>query len=63
MLEKNELISDKLYVGDFKLTKIYNAFNSHENVRVIKSYHHRKKVYGNNNINNEDNYEKGKSNK
>ena len=35
--------SDIIVVGEFKMTKIYNAFNPNENCRVIKSFQHRKK--------------------
>lgn len=42
-MENNDLESDSINFGTFQLTKIYNAFNSNENNRVIKSYHHRKK--------------------
>jgi hypothetical protein len=35
--------SEVIHLGDFKLTRLYNAFNPNENYRVIKSYQHRKK--------------------
>lgn len=35
--------SETINIGEFKITRIYNAFNPNENYRVIKSYQHRKK--------------------
>lgn len=43
MLQRNSVESDVIYLGEFRLTRIYNAFNPNENYRVIKSYQHRKK--------------------
>ena len=43
ILEKNDLDSDFIKLSEFKLTKIYTAFNPNENYRVIKSYQHRRK--------------------
>jgi hypothetical protein len=43
MLERNNIEDEVMYLGDFRVTRIYNAFNPNENVRVIKSYQHRKK--------------------
>lgn len=47
MIEQNDPSSDKLYIATFKFTRLYNAFNNNENNRVIKSYNHRKKIFGN----------------
>lgn len=46
--------SEKIYLGDFKMTKIYNAFNVNENNRVIKSFHHRKRKGNSENMNESD---------
>lgn len=35
--------SEVIYLGEFRMTRIYNAFNPNENIRVIKSFHHRKR--------------------
>ena len=43
ILEKNDLDSDFIKLSEFKLTKIYTAFNPNENYRVIKSFQHRRK--------------------
>jgi hypothetical protein len=43
MLRRNSVDSEVIFMGDFRLTRIYNAFNPNENYRVIKSYQHRKK--------------------
>jgi hypothetical protein len=43
MMLKNSIDSDVIYLGEFKVTRLYNAFNPNENYRVIKSYQHRKK--------------------
>jgi hypothetical protein len=40
---KNEVHSEVIYLGDFKITRMYNAFNPNENYRVIKSFQHRKR--------------------
>ena len=48
----NDIESDIIVLGEFKMTKIYNAFNPNENCRVIKSFQHRKKK----NNNDEDSY-------
>ena len=42
ILEKNDLDTDFIKLAEFKLTKIYTAFNPNENERVIKSYQHRR---------------------
>lgn len=49
-----------IYLGEFKITRLYNAFNPNENYRVIKSYQHRKKKAYDQNGNeneNEESYE------
>lgn len=43
LIEKNDASSEIIKLADFKLTKIYTAFNPNENYRVIKSYQHRRK--------------------
>jgi hypothetical protein len=43
MVSKNDMESEVIYLGEFKMTRLYNAFNPNENYRVIKSYQHRKK--------------------
>ncbi len=43
LLTRNSLDSDVINLGEFRLTRLYNAFNPNENYRVIKSYQHRKK--------------------
>jgi hypothetical protein len=46
LLSRNDLDSDVINLGEFKVTRLYNAFNPNENYRVIKSYQHRKKRPG-----------------
>ena len=46
MLKNNDLDSETIKLGEFKITRLYNAFNPNENYRVIKSYQHRKKKGG-----------------
>lgn len=43
MLEKNDIDAEFIKLAEFKLTKIYTAFNPNENYRVIKSFQHRRK--------------------
>jgi len=43
ILMKNDVESEVVVLGEFKMSKIYNAFNPNENFRVIKSFQHRKK--------------------
>ena len=43
IIENNDLNSETIKLGEFKITRLYNAFNPNENYRVIKSYQHRKK--------------------
>jgi hypothetical protein len=43
LIEKNDIDSEIILLGEFRLTRIYNAFNPNENYRVIKSFQHRKK--------------------
>jgi hypothetical protein len=43
LIARNSLESEVIYLGEFKVTRLYNAFNPNENYRVIKSYQHRKK--------------------
>jgi hypothetical protein len=43
LLEKNDLDNEYIKFAEFKLTKIYTAFNPNENYRVIKSFQHRRK--------------------
>jgi len=38
--------SDTVVIGDLKVTRQYEKFNNNENSRVIKSFHHRKKIFG-----------------
>ena len=40
---RNDLEGEVIQLGEFKMSKIYNAFNPNENFRVIKSYQHKKK--------------------
>jgi hypothetical protein len=40
---RNDLESEVILLGEFKMSKLYNAFNPNENFRVIKSFQHRKK--------------------
>lgn len=40
---RNDMESEVILLGEFKMSKIYNAFNPNENFRVIKSYQHKKK--------------------
>ena len=47
-MNNNSIEADFIILGEFKMTRIYNAFNPNENVRVIKSFQHRKKKWGNN---------------
>ncbi len=35
---RNDMESEVILLGEFKMSKIYNAFNPNENFRVIKSY-------------------------
>ena len=42
-LKNNDVDSEVIYLGEFKMTKIYNAFNPNENNRVIKAFSHRKR--------------------
>jgi len=44
----NSIDSEVIILGEFKMTRIYNAFNPNENCRVIKSFQHRKKKCGGN---------------
>jgi hypothetical protein len=46
MLKNNDLESETIKLGEFKITRLYNAFNPNENYRVIKSFQHRKKKGG-----------------
>jgi hypothetical protein len=43
LILRNDMNSEEIYIGEFKLTRLYNAFNPNENFRVIKSYQHRKR--------------------
>jgi hypothetical protein len=43
IIEKNELDSEYIKLAEFKITKVYTAFNPNENYRVIKSFQHRRK--------------------
>jgi hypothetical protein len=43
LIEKNDTSSEIIKLADFKITKIYTAFNPNENYRVIKSFQHRRK--------------------
>jgi hypothetical protein len=43
MIMNNDVEAEVIYLGEFRMTRLYNAFNPNENVRVIKSYQHRKK--------------------
>jgi hypothetical protein len=43
IVEKNEMESEYIKLAEFKITKVYTAFNPNENYRVIKSYQHRRK--------------------
>jgi hypothetical protein len=43
MISKNNIDSEIINLGEFRITRIYNAFNPNENYRVIKSFQHRKK--------------------
>lgn len=43
MINSNDVNSDSIKLGEFKFSRLYNAFNPNENYRVIKSYQHRKK--------------------
>lgn len=43
IVENNDLNSEIIQLGEFKITRLYNAFNPNENNRVIKSFQHRKK--------------------
>lgn len=54
MLKNNDLDSETIKLGEFKITRLYNAFNPNENYRVIKSFQHRKKKGGNNEESEED---------
>jgi len=47
MIKNNDLESEIIKLGEFRITRLYNAFNPNENYRVIKSYQHRKKKGGN----------------
>lgn len=46
MIKNNDLDSETIKLGEFKITRLYNAFNPNENYRVIKSFQHRKKKGG-----------------
>jgi len=54
MIKNNDLDSETIKLGEFKITRLYNAFNPNENYRVIKSFQHRKKKEGNNENSEED---------
>jgi len=43
LLQKNDIESEIIKLAEFRLTKIYTAFNPNENYRVIKSFQHRRK--------------------
>lgn len=43
MINRNNIESEVINLGEFRITRIYNAFNPNENYRVIKSFQHRKK--------------------
>ena len=43
IMMRNDMESEVILLGEFKMSKIYNAFNPNENFRVIKSYQHKKK--------------------
>jgi hypothetical protein len=57
MIKNNDLDSETIKLGEFKITRLYNAFNPNENYRVIKSFQHRKKKGGNNENSEEDEIE------
>lgn len=46
LLNNNNIKSETLVIGDLKVTRQYEKFNNNENSRVIKSFHHRKKIFG-----------------
>lgn len=43
LMANNDINSEVINLGELKVTRLYNAFNSSENNRVIKSFHHRRK--------------------
>ena len=47
LVGNNHIESDVIKFGVFKVTRLYNAFNMHENTRVIKSFQHSRKKYEN----------------
>lgn len=45
LVNDNNIDSDVIKFGMIKITRIYNAFNENEKIRVIKSYQHSRKKY------------------
>jgi hypothetical protein len=43
LILRNDKDAEQIYLGEFKFTRMYNAFNPNENYRVIKSYQHRRR--------------------
>lgn len=45
LVNENSIDSDVIKFGSIKITRIYNAFNENEQMRVMKSYQHSRKKF------------------